>query len=441
MSGAHRVRGRDRKRRAVLIIAAVTVALATAAAGTLTALAKTVTVTVDGQSRQVTTLSRTVAGALQSAGVQVGEHDTLAPGPGAAIGDGSTIVVDRGKHVTVTVDGSGRQLWTTADTVSDVLAAAAITVGPHDTLAPGEVSTIADGSAIVVQRGRELTLTIDGQAKTFWTTAPTVGQALAQLGRSTADLQLSADRSRAIPLSGLAVSGSTLHTVSLVDGVATARSITTAAKTVADVLRISEVTLDKSDTVSPALTAPVTSGLTIVVKRRGTTTLVKTVTVAQPADVTVNDPDLDQGSKKVVAGHAGKQLVRSTATLVNGKVVATKVIGRQTVTAAVATTIHVGTRALVDWEGGRVFFHDYSYGVNWDGLATCESTNTPTAVNANPSAGLPTYGLFQFDLPTWASVGGSGNPVDASPQEQLMRAKLLYQQRGLEPWACAYAAH
>ena len=62
-------------------------------------------------------------------------------------------------------------------------------------------------------------------------------------------------------------------------------------------------------------------------------------------------------------------------------------------------------------------------------------------MNANPSAGYPTYGLFQFDLPTWASVGGSGNPVDASPQEQLMRAKLLYQSRGLGPWACAYAAH
>jgi hypothetical protein len=49
--------------------------------------------------------------------------------------------------------------------------------------------------------------------------------------------------------------------------------------------------------------------------------------------------------------------------------------------------------------------------------------------------------MFQFDLPTWASVGGSGNPIDASPQEQLMRAKLLYQSRGLEPWACRDAAH
>ena len=89
--------------------------------------------------------------------------------------------------------------------------------------------------------------------------------------------------------------------------------------------------------------------------------------------------------------------------------------------------------------GSRVFFHDTEFGVNWDGLAYCESTNNPNAVN-NPSGYLSTYGLFQFDLPTWASVGGSGNPGDASPEEQLVRAKLLYQSRGLEPWLCGYAA-
>ena len=93
----------------------------------------------------------------------------------------------------------------------------------------------------------------------------------------------------------------------------------------------------------------------------------------------------------------------------------------------------------LDVQGGRVFFHDTEFGVNWDGMAYCESTNNPKAVN-NPSGYLSTYGLFQFDIPTWESVGGSGNPLDASPEEQLMRAKLLYQSRGLEPWLCGYAA-
>ncbi|NIK56084.1 murein DD-endopeptidase MepM/ murein hydrolase activator NlpD [Kribbella shirazensis] len=65
----------------------------------------------------------------------------------------------------------------------------------------------------------------------------------------------------------------------------------------------------------------------------------------------------------------------------------------------------------------------------WAKVADCESSGNPRAVNP---AGY--YGLFQFDLQTWRSVGGSGNPAKASAAEQLMRAKKLYAQRGASPW-------
>jgi LysM repeat protein len=65
----------------------------------------------------------------------------------------------------------------------------------------------------------------------------------------------------------------------------------------------------------------------------------------------------------------------------------------------------------------------------WRKVAQCESSGNPRAVNP---AGY--YGLFQFDLQTWRSVGGSGNPANASAAEQLMRAKKLYAQRGAQPW-------
>jgi LysM repeat protein len=65
----------------------------------------------------------------------------------------------------------------------------------------------------------------------------------------------------------------------------------------------------------------------------------------------------------------------------------------------------------------------------WRKVAQCESSGNPRAVNP---AGY--YGLFQFDLQTWRSVGGSGNPAKASAAEQLMRAKKLYAQRGAQPW-------
>jgi murein DD-endopeptidase MepM/ murein hydrolase activator NlpD len=65
----------------------------------------------------------------------------------------------------------------------------------------------------------------------------------------------------------------------------------------------------------------------------------------------------------------------------------------------------------------------------WAKVANCESSGNPRAVNP---AGY--YGLFQFDKQTWRSVGGSGNPANASAAEQLMRAKKLYAQRGASPW-------
>ncbi|HET6298099.1 MAG TPA: transglycosylase family protein [Kribbella sp.] len=65
----------------------------------------------------------------------------------------------------------------------------------------------------------------------------------------------------------------------------------------------------------------------------------------------------------------------------------------------------------------------------WKKVANCESSGNPRAVNP---AGY--YGLFQFDKQTWRSVGGTGNPAQASAAEQLMRAKKLYAQRGASPW-------
>jgi hypothetical protein len=64
-----------------------------------------------------------------------------------------------------------------------------------------------------------------------------------------------------------------------------------------------------------------------------------------------------------------------------------------------------------------------------DAIAACESGGDPTAVNA---AGY--YGKYQFDMGTWQSVGGSGNPAEASEAEQDMRASMLYEQAGSSPW-------
>jgi LysM repeat protein len=44
------------------------------------------------------------------------------------------------------------------------------------------------------------------------------------------------------------------------------------------------------------------------------------------------------------------------------------------------------------------------------------------------------YGAYQFSLGTWAGIGGTGLPSNASPAEQDARAQMLYNQRGCSPW-------
>lgn len=62
-------------------------------------------------------------------------------------------------------------------------------------------------------------------------------------------------------------------------------------------------------------------------------------------------------------------------------------------------------------------------------IRACESGG-----NYSTNTGNGFYGAYQFDLGTWASVGGSGLPSNASPAEQDYRAALLYRSRGSSPW-------
>lgn len=129
---------------------------------------------------------------------------------------------------------------------------------------------------------------------------------------------------------------------------------------------------------------------------------------------------LRPGQRKVVAkGRDGVKEVRVVKTRHNRKVVDVDRTSR-TVRKPLPRRVVVGRAARSVPGTGHL---------NWGALANCESSGNPRAVNP---AGY--YGLYQFDLSTWNSVGGSGTPSNASASEQTYRAKLLYQQRGRSPW-------
>jgi hypothetical protein len=101
-----------------------------------------------------------------------------------------------------------------------------------------------------------------------------------------------------------------------------------------------------------------------------------------------------------------------------------RVIRRAVITAPLARIVHYGTRKAASRSKRGVD------SLNWHALAVCESGDNPRAVGGGGSY----FGLYQFTVGTWHSVGGSGNPRDASRAEQTKRAKILYGRRGASPW-------
>lgn len=68
--------------------------------------------------------------------------------------------------------------------------------------------------------------------------------------------------------------------------------------------------------------------------------------------------------------------------------------------------------------------------LNWAALAECESGGNPQAIGG----GGAYRGLYQFMMSTWQSVGGVGDPIDASAGEQTYRAQILYRRSGAGQW-------
>lgn len=69
----------------------------------------------------------------------------------------------------------------------------------------------------------------------------------------------------------------------------------------------------------------------------------------------------------------------------------------------------------------------------WNSLAECESGSD---WSANTENGY--YGGLQFSLTSWGEVNGETRPDAASPNEQIMRAEMLWELQGFGAWpACS----
>ena len=385
-----------------------------------------------------------------------------------ALVGGTAAFVGLNKQVDLTVDGETQQVRTFADSVSDVLDANEVQVADGDQVQPGADANVTRGMDIIVNTAKDVDLTLDGVTSEETTTGNTVAEALADLGIDPEGAEVSADLDASLAdgqNSELTVV--TPKTVTVVaDGERTAVDVTAASA--GEAVDEAGIELGEDDTLSLPLAAPIADGGVVEVLRTKTEEKTETETIEKKV-TTKNDDSLPRGERKVqTEGKDGEREIVYDVTTVNGKQVAKKKKSEEVVAEAKDEVVLLGTKepepapAPEDNGGddsgdsggsgdsgnsGQEDNGDRSPmttaeikemlggpGSRWYNLVKCESNFDPKAVNQQNRAH---FGLFQFKIATWQSVGGSGNPADAHPREQFKRAKILQQQAGWGQWACA----
>jgi uncharacterized protein YabE (DUF348 family) len=328
------------------------------------------------------------------------------------------------KSVTLLIDGQAREVGTYAATVGEVLEDEGVPADEHDVVLPAPDQALGDGVTVVLNRARPLRLTVDGVDREVFVTALSVEEALAQLGYQGDDLVLSASRSERVPLDGMALTITRPKDVVLIaDG--EQRVVSTTAATAGELLAEQGIALSATDRTSLYPDQILLDRMKLQVFR--VTVKQKSVTTPIPYEtVEVEDSTAFEGEETVVEeGRAGEKVTTYSITYVDGKITGRKELKSEVTREPVTEKVEVGTKE-------RPEPSVTADGLNWAAVAQCESGGNPRAVNP---AGY--YGLYQFSLPTWESVGGTGNPIDASPAEQLKRAQILYERSGPGQWGCS----
>lgn len=337
---------------------------------------------------------------------------------------GGGLVVSQHKTITVDVDGESISLSTLRSEVGSVLDSAGYPVGEHDVVAPSSNAKLSDGDTVVLRRGREIALTVDGERRTVWTTALTVDDAMRQLSLA-GDAYVSASRGQRIPLDGMEFDVVNAKSVKVSDGGAPMVDARVAAPTVGEFLAVTKASLEQADTVTPAPETPLTDGLEIVVTRSRTETRTETQPIPAP-EHRVDDPELEQGKTAVEnPGAPGERTVTATVTTVNGAETHRQELSSSVVREAAPAVVRVGTKA-------KPSAPSVANGSVWDSIAQCEATG-----NWSINTGNGYYGGLQFSQSTWAAYGGTQYAPRAdlaTREQQIAVAEKVQAAQGWGAW-------
>ncbi|MDA3648030.1 transglycosylase family protein [Saccharopolyspora indica] len=319
------------------------------------------------------------------------------------------------KSVTVEIDGQERTINTYESTVGEVLADEGIDIGQHDALSPSPQAKVGHGDTITLDRGRLLTLNVDGEVREEWVRSVTVGQALQQLGVPTDGAWLSADRGMAVPADGMELVIKTSKDITIIDGAGEPRQLTTTAANIDELVKEQNLQLGAEDSITPGGDQRLVSGAEIRIVRTSSTVINVTMPVEPPVREIV-DNTMFKGEERVeFPGVAGEKIVTTRVTTRNGEEVNRETVGEKITKEAQEKVVRVGGK------------QPPTSGV-WDKLAQCEAGG-----NWSINTGNGYYGGLQFNKSTWDAYGGdqyAPYPHQASREQQIAVAEKVRAARG-----------
>lgn len=362
-----------------------------------------------------------VAGALSAAVIAI-----------AGIG-----IVMTHKTVTVNYDGASKKISTWDSSPSQVVAQANLALHPHDKIVTANDHAVADGETITIKRAHRITAIENGKQVERWTTADSTHSIVAAANAPMAVPVAPVDE-RELPVVDKEQSLTVFH-----DGETTAVNITPgqSVRTAIEDSGIKVSPLDRIVVMNGAqaklgASAPtVSDNKDVLVNVTRVSRDVEEDKIVTEKEVTEKDDDsLYKGEKKVVEeGQDGVRIKRTLVEKVEGDVVYSTLLTDETVSTMKPEVVAIGTKERParggGSSGGGSAAHYSGDGV-WGALAQCESGGNPRSVGGG---GLY-HGLYQFSPSTWRSVGGTGLPSQASPEEQTKRAKMLQQRSGWGQW-------
>jgi uncharacterized protein YabE (DUF348 family) len=363
------------KNKVVLSAASLLVLGSGTAYGTYEGTKDTVSLTVNGKEEKIRTHADTVSALLKEIEIDIRKEDSISPAAGKKIEDHMEIVYEASKPINVAIGDERRTIWTTADTVKELIQQENLDVTEHDKIEPALDTKIEKDLSLTIDKAFKLTLNVGEEKQQVWTTSTTV----------------------------------------------------------ADFLKEHNVKLNELDEVKPALTAKINEKSAITVTRIEKVTDVVEEPIAFDV-ITKNDGSIDKGKQKVIdSGKEGKQKKHYEVVIENGKEISRKLLKTETVEESKDRVVALGTKVASpvstatvsrgnDSVAKEFYVSSTAYTANCNG---CSGT-TATGVNlrANPNAKVIAVDPNVIPLGTKVYVEGYGYAVAADTGSAIKGNKI-----------------